>query len=155
MLPSEQLGKWRQVLGATDAELWATTRTVDSLRSGPTAATQLVLLNTGPVALYIRDIEVKGLIGGAFFWDRPGVVEPEDSWTVLDKRSFDVLMGMTRQAGRRGFGMQGIVHEVVIHLDRPKPRQLDFQVSWGFATPEYDMGFFVSAHGDSEGRDER
>ncbi|KQR07157.1 hypothetical protein ASF71_21195 [Deinococcus sp. Leaf326] len=73
------------------------------------------------------------------------MVEPRSFWTVLDERSFDVLVAMTRREGRRGFGVQEVVHEIVVHLDQPRPRSLAFQVSWGFPTPSYDMGFFLPA----------
>lgn len=108
-------------------------------------------MNTGPVALHIREIEVSGLIGKAFLWHRPGIVEPRSFWTVLDERSFDVLVAMTRREGRRGFGVQEVVHEIVVHLDQPMPRSLAFQVSWGFPTPNYDMGFFLPAFDEREG----
>jgi hypothetical protein len=146
MLPPEKLGRWRRLLQEEGCELWAATRTMDHLRFGATAATQLILLNTGSVPLRIRDIEVNWLIAStSFHWYRPGVVEPGGRWTLLDERSFDVLMALTRQRQRRGFGMEGTVHQVVVHLDEPRPLQLAFEVSWGFATPDYDMGFFLPA----------
>ncbi|KQR08211.1 hypothetical protein ASF71_20825 [Deinococcus sp. Leaf326] len=140
------------MLGEAEYGLWAATRTIDGLRSGPTAATQLVLVNMGPVALHIRDIEVNWLIRGTFYWYRPGVVEARGSWTLLDDRSFDVLMAMTRREGRRGFGMQGVIHKVVVHLDEPTPLELAFEVSWGFMTPSADMGFFLPALEDAKDR---
>lgn len=145
MLPLEKLGLRRRVLASEGCQLWATTRTIDRQRCGPAACTQLSLLNAGAVPLHIQSIEVSWLMAGTFCWYRPGWVEPGASWTLLDERSFDVLIALTRQKGRRGFGMQGVVHEVVVHLDQPEPLQLAFEVSWGFATPSYDMGFFLPA----------
>lgn len=102
MQPLEKLGLRRQVLTGEGCELWAITRTIDRQRYGPAAATHLTLLNTGTVPLHIQSIEVGWLMAGMFCWSRPGLVEPGASWTLLDERSLDVLVSMTRQKGRRG-----------------------------------------------------
>ena len=148
MLPPEKLSLRRQVLMGEGCELWAMTRTLDRQRHGPMAATHLSLLNPGKVPLHLDALEVSWLEGGTLRWHRPGVIEPQGSWTLLDERSFDVLVALTRQQGRRGFGVQGTVHEFAVHLDQPETQRLAFQVSWGFATPGYDMGFFLPALGD-------
>ena len=150
MLPPEQLGLWRQLPGDDLWQLWAQTRTIDRQRFGPRAATLLTLLNTGPAPLQIRDLEVDWTPGGAVHWKRPGRVEPGASWTLLDTRSFDALVALARQHGRRGFGLQGTVHRVTVNLDGPRPARLPFEVAWGFATPNYDLGFFLPALDDPD-----
>lgn len=145
MLPPEKLGRWRQLPGHATGQLWAQTRTVDRQRFGPAAATTLVLLNSGAVPLHIRDMEVGWQPGGTVGWTRPGRVEPGAAWTLLDTRSFDALVALARQHGRRGFGLAGTVHSVTVNLDQPAPARLTFEVAWGFATPSYDLGFFLPA----------
>ena len=145
MLPPEKLGLRRQVLTGEGCELWAMTRTLDQQRYGAGAANHLALLNTGKAPLHLKVIEVSWLGAGTLRWQRPGMIEPRSSWTLLDERSFGVLVSLTRQQGLRGFGMERTMHEVVVHLDLPDVQQLAFQVSWGFATPSYEMGFFLPA----------
>ena len=145
MLPPDQVGLRRQVLTGKDCELWAMTRTIDRQRYGPAAVSHLALLNTGRTPLHLRDIEVSWSTTHLFRCHRPGVIEPRISWMLLDERSFGMLAARTRQQGLRGFGVERTVHEVVVHLDQPEVQQLAFQVSWGFATPSYEMGFFLPA----------
>lgn len=145
MLPLDKVGTWRPLSGGDLWQLWAYTRTIDRQRFGPAAATGVALLNSGNVPLHIQNMEVRWPVGTPVSWHRPGLVEPGESWTLLDPRSFDSLIALARQHGRRGFGVEGVVHEVVVHLDQPRPARLAFEVSWGFATPGYDLGFFLPA----------
>ena len=143
MLPLENLGTWRLLLEGEAWQLFAYSRTIDRLRHGPTAATALVLRNCGRVPLHLRNMEVRWSAGAPLAWGRPGLVEPEGHWILLDTRSFDALVALARQGGRRGFGVGGTLHEVTVHLDQPRLAQLTFGVCWGFATPDYDLGFFL------------
>ena len=143
MLPPDQLGLWRQLPSGDTGQLWAYTRTVDRQRFGPAAATTLVLRNAGPAPLHIRDMDIGWQPGGTVVWNRPGHLEPGASWVLLDTRSFDALVALARQHGRRGFGLQGTVHTVTVNLDQPGPARLPFEVGWGFATPNHDLGFFL------------
>ena len=149
MLPLERLGLWRSLSEVDGCQLWAASRKFDRHLHGPTAATSVVLLNTGHVALHISHIEVLPWHTGApIVWHRPGLVEPGESWILLDVRSLDTLIALMRQHGRRGFGTEGIVHRLVVHLDQPRAVQVEFKVSWGFSTPSYDMGFFLPSPGE-------
>lgn len=72
-------------------------------------------------------------------------IAPGSAWTVLDPYSYAELSRQARQQGLRSFGVGDTVHDLTVRLDHPGGQRLTFQVSWGFATPEYDMGFFLPA----------
>lgn len=135
------------VLDAGLAQLWATASLGERRQYGPAATTILTLRNTGATAFRVQQVQVSWHLGADFtlWWPRYVRVPPGTEWTVLDASSCGVLAGMARQRRQRGFAMGETCHAVRVCLGVPWALALTTDVYWGFATPERDLGFFVSA----------
>lgn len=135
------------VLDAGPAQLWATASLQDRRQHGPAATTTLTLRNTGTRVLRVQQVQVSWHLGADYtlWWPRHSCVPPGTAWTVLDDSTCGLLRGLAHQHGQPGFAMGETRHTVRVCLGAPWALMLAADVYWGFATPQWGLGFFIPA----------